>query len=83
MMPGNKKLGQRQSGAPARPGWRERAACGDFPQPVTRVKPVKKFFIWIRRNPLKSTDSTKGIQGNARLFPWFSLDSFGFNSRAG
>jgi hypothetical protein len=27
----------------------------------------KKFFIWIRRNPLKRPDSTKGIQGNASL----------------
>jgi hypothetical protein len=34
----------------------------------------KKFFIWIRCNPLKRPDSTKGIQGNASLFPWFYLD---------
>jgi hypothetical protein len=33
----------------------------------------KDFFIWIRRNPLKSPDSTKGIQGNPSLFAWFYL----------
>ena len=38
----------------------------------------KKFFIWIRCNPLKRPDSTKGIQGNASLFPWFYLDLLGF-----
>ena len=38
----------------------------------------KKFFIWIRCNPLKRPDSTKGIQGNASLFPWFYLDFLGF-----
>ena len=26
------------------------------------------FFIWIRRNPLKSPGSTKGIQGNPSLW---------------
>jgi hypothetical protein len=38
----------------------------------------KKFFIWIRCNPLKSPDSTKGIQGNASFFAWISLDFLGF-----
>jgi hypothetical protein len=38
----------------------------------------KDFFIWIRCNPLKSPDSTKGIQGNASFFPWISLDFLGF-----
>jgi hypothetical protein len=47
-------------------------------QPEARVKTGRDFFIWIRRNPLKSPDSAKGIQGNASYFPWFSLDSFGF-----
>jgi len=42
---------------------------GDCPQPVARVKPEKKFFIFFRCNPLKSPDSAKGIQGNARIFP--------------
>jgi hypothetical protein len=28
------------------------------------------FFIWIRRNPLKSPESAKGIQGNPSDFPW-------------
>jgi hypothetical protein len=44
------------------------------PQPGTRVKAGGDFFIWIRRNPLKSPDSAKGIQGNASTFPWFTLD---------
>ena len=34
----------------------------------------KNFFIWIRRNPLKSPDSTKEIQGNPSYFPWIYLD---------
>jgi hypothetical protein len=33
----------------------------------------KKFFIWIRCNPLKSPNSTKGIQGNASDFPCICL----------
>jgi hypothetical protein len=28
---------------------------------------AEDFFIWIRRNPLKSLNSAKGIQGNASL----------------
>jgi hypothetical protein len=47
-------------------------------QPGARSKPEGDFFIWIRRNSLKSLNSTKGIQGNASDFPWFSLESFGF-----
>jgi hypothetical protein len=31
------------------------------------------FFIWIRRNPLKSLESAKEIQGNPSFFPWFYL----------
>jgi hypothetical protein len=34
----------------------------------------KDFFIWIRRNPLKSPDSAKGIQGNPSFFVWIYLD---------
>jgi hypothetical protein len=34
----------------------------------------EKFFIWIRRNPLKSPDSAKGIQGNPSFFVWIYLD---------
>jgi hypothetical protein len=34
----------------------------------------EEFFIWIRRNPLKSPDSTKEIQGNPSYFPWIHLD---------
>jgi hypothetical protein len=37
------------------------------------LKEGKNFFIWIRRNPLKSPESAKGIQGNASFFPWISL----------
>jgi hypothetical protein len=33
----------------------------------------KGNFIWIRHNPLKSLDSTKGIQGNPSLFLWGAL----------
>src|ERR1700729_785530 len=36
------------------------------------------FFIWIRRNPLESPDSTKEIQGNPSFFPWIYLDFLGF-----
>jgi hypothetical protein len=38
----------------------------------------KRFFVWIRPNPLKRPDSAKGIQGNPSLFPWISLDLFAF-----
>jgi hypothetical protein len=41
-----------------------------------------RFFIWIRCNPLKSPDSTKGIQGNASFFAWISLDLLAFTSLA-
>ena len=78
-MLGNEKLANDDRGRP-----REAARVsgfGDCPQPVARVKPEKKFFIFFRCNPLKSPDSAKGIQGNARIFPWFSLDSFGFSWR--
>jgi hypothetical protein len=34
---------------------------------------AEDFFIWIRRNPLKSPESAKGIQGNASDFPWIPL----------
>jgi hypothetical protein len=42
------------------------------------LKEGKNFFIWIRRNPLKSPESAKGIQGNPSLFPWISLVLLGF-----
>ena len=45
-----------------------------------RVSARGDFFIWIRHNPLKSPDSTKGIQGNPRNFPWFSLHFLARNS---
>jgi hypothetical protein len=38
----------------------------------------KKFFIWIRCNPLKSPESAKKIQGNASFFACFNLDLLGF-----
>jgi hypothetical protein len=37
----------------------------------------KKFFIWIRFNPLKRPDWAKGIQGNASPFIWICLVWFG------
>ena len=37
-------------------------------QPPRRVERKPDFFIWIRRNPLKSPDSAKGIQGNPSDF---------------
>jgi hypothetical protein len=38
-----------------------------------KISTRRDFFIWIRCNPLKSPDSTKGIQGNASFFAWISL----------
>jgi hypothetical protein len=34
----------------------------------------KDSLIWIRRNPLKSLDSAKGIHGNPSFFPWSQDD---------
>jgi hypothetical protein len=48
-------------------------------QPGENREP-KKFFIWIRSNPLKSPESAKEIQGNASFFAcliWICLDLFG------
>jgi hypothetical protein len=42
-------------------------------------KTGKNFFIWNRRNPLKSPDSAKGIQGNPSFFVWIPLDFLGFS----
>ena len=47
-------------------------------QPRTRVDATVEFFIWIRRNPLKSPESAKGIQGNPSFFSWNCLDLLGF-----
>jgi hypothetical protein len=47
-------------------------------QPKARVTPQRDFFIWIRRNSLKSPESAKGIQGNASFFPWIPLVLLGF-----
>jgi hypothetical protein len=43
-------------------------------QPEARVARKTDFFIWIRRNPLKSPESAEGIQGNPSFFAWISLD---------
>jgi hypothetical protein len=75
-MLGNEKLGPTTGNA--RATRRERPVCDQCPQPATRVQSEKKFFIWIRHNPLKSPDSAKGIQGNARIFAWIYLVLFGF-----
>jgi hypothetical protein len=59
-----------------------RSACN----PARELRQGQDFFIWIRRNPLKSLDSTKGIQGNEAIFlgfPWIHLDFLGGNSRPG
>src|ERR1700733_16055436 len=50
-------------------------------QPGARVGDRRDFFIWIRRNVLKSPISAKGMQGNASDFPWISLDLFARSSR--
>jgi hypothetical protein len=46
-------------------------ACGRTMRALRRVLQPERvlaakgnFFIWIRRNPLKTPDSAKGIQGN-------------------
>jgi hypothetical protein len=36
------------------------------------------FFYFFARNPLKSPDSAKGIQGNPSNFAWFYLDYLAF-----
>jgi hypothetical protein len=48
------------------------------PRPFECRPRQEDFFIWIRRNPLKSPESTKEIQGNPSFFPWFYLDLLGF-----
>jgi hypothetical protein len=59
--------------------WRSRAdetsARYNF---VREPRRGRNFFIWIPRNPLKSPESAKGIQGNPSLFPWFYLVFLGF-----
>jgi hypothetical protein len=42
-----------------------------------------QFFYFFPCNPLKSPDSTKEIQGNARIFPCFYLDLLAGNSPFG
>jgi hypothetical protein len=49
-------------------------------QPEGRVETGPDFFICFGRNILKSPDSAKGIQGNARTFPWIPLDFLARNS---
>jgi hypothetical protein len=43
----------------------------------------EEFFSFFRCNPLKSPDSTKGIQGNASFFPWIPLDFLARDSPIG
>jgi hypothetical protein len=45
-----------------------------------RVQLATIFLLWIPRNPLKSPESAKGIQGNPRNFPWFCLHFLARNS---
>jgi hypothetical protein len=57
------------------PGEKER----DIGRGLFERRPRREdFFIWIRRNPLKSPESTKEIQGKASFFPWFYLVLLGF-----
>jgi hypothetical protein len=64
----------------ARACWRERKGAFETfrTQPETRVRSGEDFFIWIGRNPLKSPDSAKRIQGNQSDFIWFCLVLLGF-----
>jgi hypothetical protein len=50
-----------------------------------RVSELKRrgIFYFFRSNPLKSPDSTKGIQGNASFFPWIHLDLLARKSPSG
>ena len=47
-------------------------------QPETRVVRAAKNFVFFARNPLKSPESAKEIQGNPSIFPWNSLVFLGF-----
>src|ERR1700733_15050208 len=49
-----------------------------FLQPGRVRTTAGDFFIWICRNPLKSRESAKGIQGNPSSFPWIPLVLLGF-----
>jgi hypothetical protein len=55
--------------------------CAPLSEPAGRVgereNGRENFFIWNRRNPLKSPNSAKGIQGNPSFFVWISLDCLG------
>jgi hypothetical protein len=75
-------LGHRKKGAVARRVAARRVMKGKIhrgtkfkarTQPRTRVASESDFFIFFRRNPLKSPESAKGIQGNPSFFAWFSL----------
>src|SRR5580700_7786085 len=81
----DRNLWFRQSGGGDREGRKERAEQprGVSRQPEARVGKRRIFVIFFRRNPLKSPDSTKGIQGNPRTFPCFYLDLLASNSRCG
>jgi hypothetical protein len=59
-------------------GTHPRLTRDGFKRSAPGLKKGKNFFIWIRRNPLKSPESAKGIQGNPSLFPWISLVLLGF-----
>jgi hypothetical protein len=82
-------LGHRKNGRPLRDGLRrgaesreklQRKCVQDAPahNPRRELKADKIFFIWIRRNPLKSPESAKGIQGNPSFFAWNYLGFLGF-----
>jgi hypothetical protein len=58
--------------------WTGIATAAFHLQPKARVTPPRDFFVWIRRNLLKSPESAKRIQGNPRTFPWIYLDFLAF-----
>jgi hypothetical protein len=51
-------------------GTHPRLTRDGFKRSAPGLKKGKNFFIWIRRNPLKSPESAKGIQGNPSFFAW-------------
>jgi hypothetical protein len=49
------------------------SAYEPLPHNLARELTRNGFFTWIPRNPLKSPNSVKGIQGNAGYFAWIFL----------
>src|ERR1700733_4599197 len=62
--------GRRRAGDRMSESWLE-AICGG-------ARERTRFFIWIRRNPLKSPDSDEENQIKPSYFAWFYLAGLGF-----